>query len=91
MKTYHCNDCIVDSITMQYRNTKNFQEIHGNRNPYSVTDEKRLQQFENYTIDKDDWNVILNLLTTAVYDESQWNREKNPNGDRERILPYDKL
>ena len=80
MKTHHYKDCIVDSITMEYRNTKKFKETHGNRNPYSVTDEERLQQFENYTIDEDDWNVILDLLTTAVYHKKQI---------QERILPHD--
>ena len=59
-------DCKVVSITMEYRNLEKFREMHGGRNPYSVTDEERLQQIENYTIDKDDWNVISDLLTTAV-------------------------
>ena len=33
--------------------------MHENRNPYSVTEEERLQQTENYTIDKNDWNLIF--------------------------------
>ena len=73
-------NCMVDSITMKYRNVKKFRENHGNRNPYSVTNEERLQQLENYTIDKNDWNVILDLLTTAVYHRKQI---------QDRILPHD--
>ena len=80
---------MVDSITMEYRNVKKFRETHENRNPYSVTEEERLQQYENYTIDKDDWNVILDLLTTAVYDDLQWDRENNPDGYHLKILPHD--
>ena len=64
---FRLKDCKVDSITMEYRNLEKFREMHGGRNPYSVTDEERLQQLENYKIDKNDWNVILDLLTTAVY------------------------
>ena len=73
-------NCMVDSITMEYRNVKKFREMHGNRNPYSVTKEEQLQQLENYTIDESDWNVILDLLTTAVYHRKQI---------QERILPHD--
>jgi hypothetical protein len=86
MTTYHYKDCIVNSITMQYRNIKKLREIFGNSNPYSLPDE---EQYDNYTIDKNDWNLILDLLTTAVYDESQWDRENNPDGYHLKILPHD--
>jgi len=87
MKTYHYKDCIVNSITMEYRNMKLFHKLHAEKkNPYALTKE---EEFDNYTIDKNDWNLILELLETAVYDESQWDAEKNPNGYRQRILPHD--
>ena len=60
---FRLKDCKVDSITMEYRNLEKFREMHGGRNPYSVTNEERLQQIENYIIEKNDWNVILDLLT----------------------------
>lgn len=80
MTAYRYNDCIVDSITMQHRNMEKYQELLADKESSSLTYEELLQQYDYYTVDKEDWGLILDVVTTAVYDEKQYDKVKNPNG-----------
>jgi len=86
MIPYHYNGCIVDSITLEYRNMEKYQKIIEDKNP---TYEELLQQYDSNTIDKDDWNLILELLKTADYDKKQYDKFKNPFGYMLKIAEQD--
>jgi len=86
VKPYHYKECIIDSITMQYRNMEKYRKIIADKKP---TYEELLQQYDSYKIDINDWQLILDLLNTAVYDKKQYDKVKNPNGYKASVAEPD--
>lgn len=73
------NDCQTDSITMKFKNDLKLTE----------NDEKIKKEYDNYSFDKKDWDIILEIFHTAIYDEEQYDEIKNPNGYMIKITEQD--